>query len=258
VKKPFKAEPIKERIRSLARLVEGFLEWDFREEDLLANPEMIGQLRQLLEDDLWQGDISREDLIWQFESDLHDPDNPGLYTPDEVRKADIESGAKGILLYHDLLKNGFWEGFKEKVLSYQLRKGEIENKPAATYSTALAEYADMADDHLYLGGAGKISLRTEGIEIPFSLEGGEVDFFKSGIDAILALQRLIKGLSVDIFKKCKNETCGRVFILTSRHKRDYCTNLCANLHIQRMKREQDPEGYRKYHKGYYREKVLET
>ena len=55
--KPSKEKTIKERIRSLSRLVEGFLEETLREEDLTAKPEMIGQLRKLLEENLWQGSI---------------------------------------------------------------------------------------------------------------------------------------------------------------------------------------------------------
>ena len=256
--KPSKEKTIKERIRSLSRLVEGFLEETLREEDLTAKPEMIGQLRKLLEENLWQGDISREDPIWQFESDSYDPDNPELYTPEEVRTADIYFGVKAILSYHDLLKKGFWEAFKEKILSCGERRSEIENRATTISGSALAEYADMADDKLYLGERDKISLKTELIEIPYSLEGGEIYFFKSGIDAILALQNLVSGLPVDIFKKCKNDQCGRVFISSSGHKREFCKNLCANRYIQRMKREQDPEAYRKYHKAYYRRKVLGT
>jgi hypothetical protein len=258
VKNPLKEKTIKERIRSLSCLVERFLEEPLRENDLSAKPEMIGQLRNLLEKNLWQGHISREDPMWQFESDLYDPDNPELYTPDEVRAADIEFGVKSILFYHDLLKKGFWEAFKEKILSFGERRNEIENMPTNNSGSFLAEYADMADDNLYLGERNTICLKTELIEIPYSLEGGEIYFFKSGIDAILALQNLVSGLPVDIFKKCKNDRCGRVFILTSGHKREFCKNLCANRYIQRMKREQDPEAYRKYHKAYYRKKILGT
>jgi hypothetical protein len=256
VKKHFRDKLDKERIRSLARLVEGFLEQSIQQEVLIANPEKIDQLQKLLEEDLWRGEILREDPLWHFESDLYDPDNPDLYKHEEVSAADIESSANQILRYHALLKVGFWDPFRQGLLSYLEGKRELETRLKFSSETELSEYSGMADGQLYLGGFGKIGLRAENIDIHYSLEGGEISFFKSGIDALMALQNLVKGLPVDIFKQCKNETCGKVFVITSRHNREFCNNLCANLYIQRIKREQDPEGYRKYHKNYYRNKVL--
>jgi len=62
---------------------------------------------------------------------------------------------------------------------------------------------------------------------------------------------LLKDMAIDYFKKCKDKTCGKWFVMTSKRRRDFCSHSCAARQIERDKRETDPNRFNEYHKEYY-------
>jgi len=243
------------RKRRLARLVSEFLEVPLRPADLQANPVKIAELKGLLEEALFQGNISELDPNWQFGADLDDPelfygDKP---LPPEIQEALTEEGVKTLVYFHNLLKTGFWDILKAELFSLQDQLRERNNGSAGSADGPLAEFASFQIPSFYYEKHGKITLAmSEDLEIPYTIEEGAIHFYHGAVNAIYALQNLISGLPIDIFKKCRG--CERVFIETSRHKRNFCSRLCAARHSQREARRTDPEGYKNYHKAYYREK----
>jgi hypothetical protein len=259
-------ERVRLKTRRVANLVERFLEEDLKEEELAQNPARIDELKALLEKDLWGKKISPYDPDWNFESELSDPDNPGLYGHEEI-DADMTSvGANTILFFHRLLKDGFWEKFKTEMMHFQYevlperkRIKDIEAAGAALKGIEIGpvkgedfaeEYLDQV--HMERESFLLINLPAE-LNAHCSFETEKVLFFRSGIDAIHALMGLFQGLPIEIFKKCKE--CGRVFVLTSKHKREFCNQRCAARYGARQYREQCSDDYRTYHKDYYHKKL---
>jgi len=243
---------LKGKILRLAKLVSEFLEENFDQEKLATENEKITYLRRLVEQNLWGGNISEFNANWVFTSELHEIaiDNPDYASPEEVSQADAKVGAETLVYFHKLLKEGFWDGFKERVFIYQ----EHVNAPPSTpgpYDELLA-----MDKGFYLAEAFFDLNLPEKIKIFCTFEGGNIHFYPNPLESIRALHNLIEGVPVASFRKCRDKTCGKCFISTTHHKREFCNRLCAARHNQRMLREADPEAYKQYHKAYYRKKVL--
>lgn len=225
----------KRKIERLSNIVTGFLETDLNEHLLTSNPDLIDTTRILLEENLWMGNLDPHDPHWCFVSEVHDQaeDNPEI-TREEVAAADIKEGADTILFYYSLLK-GFWEKFKTKVFMTQ---DELASNP-------------------YYGWDSYLNLDIPRDMKQFCSFGKTVHFFRGGLDAIPALIDLLQDMPIEIFRKCKNPGCGKCFIVTSKHKREYCTRLCASKHEQQIKRQKDPAGFNQYYKNYRQKKKLE-
>lgn len=55
-------------------------------------------------------------------------------------------------------------------------------------------------------------------------------------------------------RKCKNKTCGKWFVLTSKHKKEFCNHHCAAKYTERMKREKKHQEFLDYHRDYRKKK----
>ena len=140
-----------------------------------------------------------------------------------------------IYMTHQLLV-GFWEKFKAEIFIAQNRLEKEQAESPHSLPNVDLEF-----------------------EVPFTVKVQArfqevLNFFDTCLDSLKAFHNLMHGLPLSIFKQCQG--CGRSIVLTSRHPRDYCNQNCANKHIQKMKRESDPEAYRKYHKDRYRKQIL--
>jgi len=240
---------IKAKLERLDRIASGFLERDLDADLIARNPSMINETRILLEENLWMHNIDPDDPEWCFQSDLHEieSDNPGTYSWDKVINADIETGSRTILYFHGLLKT-FWNDFKTAVFSAQQQESvsneisgllfgmDIKDIPTTDYH--LDSYLDVQFVH--------------NLNIRCSFEGGPIHFFRSSVNAIPALLDLLQDIPVKAFRKCKDGSCGKCFVLTSRHKKKYCNHACAARNGQKLKRENDRQGYNQYHKDYRR------
>lgn len=228
-------EQLNGRIKQLSKVVSGFLEADLDEQRLTSNPDLIEEIRVLLEGNLWMGNIDPYDPHWSFRSDLHDvaEDNPEIPWK-EVREADLKEGAGTILFYHGLLK-GFWDQFKTKVFMTQ---EERASQP-------------------FYGWDSYIKLDIPRDMQQFCSFGKTVHFFRGGLDAIPALMSQLQEMPIDIFRKCKNPGCGKCFVITSKHQREYCNRNCASKHEQQIKRQADPAGFNQYYRNYRQKKKLE-
>ena len=244
----------------LAILVHGFLEKEIEREDLVSKPDRIDHYRRLLAENLWQQKIDPHDPNWNFDSDLSDIaiDNPDLYPPGEVSRANLEQGIDTILYFHGLLKS-FWDDFKKHLETF--RKVIRDRKSIQTVTDAEKSLKGLnlegLEQHL-LDGIHRERKYSQEIQSPitlrinYSFETGKVRFFYSGIDAVRALMDLLKDIPIGDFKKCKDEKdCGKWFVMTSKRKRDFCSHLCAARYTERIKREKSPEAFLKYHREYY-------
>lgn len=244
----------------LTILVDGFLEKEIEGEDLISNPDRIDHYRRLLEKNLWEQKIDPHDPNWNFDSDLSDTaiDNPNLYPPGEVTRANLEQGVNTILYFHGLLKP-FWDDFKEHLEVFRRVTEDRE-------SIKILSDAEKRLKGLNLEGLGQdlfddIHREREylqeiqspvALQINYSFEGGKVHFFYSGVDAVRALMDLLKDIPIADFKRCKDDKgCGKWFVMTSKRKRDFCSHLCAARYTERIKREKFPEAFLKYHQEYY-------
>jgi len=54
-------------------------------------------------------------------------------------------------------------------------------------------------------------------------------------------------------RKCEDESCGKWFVQTAKNKR-FCNRRCAARSKQRLKRKEDPEAFRKYHRDDYQKR----
>jgi hypothetical protein len=232
------AETINRNKRCLAVLVHEFLEEDFGPEDLQRDPDRIERLRKLLEKNLWAGNIDPHDPIWCFESHLADAvlDEPDLYTDEELREERAEVGAKTLHNIHRILKEGFWDKFKEEVF-HQQEMAALSQKHPLSYPGAKSFLPlELPSKHI----------------LPCSFEGGTIHVYKSGAHAILALVDLLQGLPIDIFRICKDKSCARCFIRVHKHGKVYCSSNCASRHNEKVKRESNRERFNRYHKEYYK------
>jgi len=237
------------RQKRLAQLVAGFLEEKLELETLKAAPEKIERLRRLLEENLWQGVIPQDDPYWQFSDDWFDPDNPDLYDPELAGREWADFGANSLIFFHNLLKNGVWEPFKAGILAHQQRLKAVEQWPQ---EGELAELTDLIDRPSCSMVMGKIPLRLpETMEISYSLEEGDIHVFTASLSAVQTFLDLLNGLPVSIFGTCKAPDCGRWFIFTTRHTREFCSRNCAARYHQQEVRRTDPEGYKAYQKAQY-------
>jgi hypothetical protein len=254
----------KPRTRSgmLAILVHEFLEKE--KEDFIAEPHKIGQYRRLLEENLWRQKIDPHDPNWNFDSDLSDIaiDNPDLYPAEEISRANLEQSVNTIVYFHNLLKS-FWDEFKKHLKAFEgLMK---ERDTIHTLTEAEKSLKGLNANGMHLKGMGQALLDdihrereySQEIQSPitfrinYSFETGKVRFFYSEIDAVRALMDLLKNIPIADFKKCKDDSCGKWFVMTSKRKRDFCCHLCAARYTERMKRNNFPEEFLKYHRKYY-------
>lgn len=239
------AETINRNKRCLAVLVDEFLEEDLVLEALQNDPDRIERLRKLLEKYLWAGNIDPHDPIWSFDSHLSDAalDEPDLYTDEELREERAEVGAKTLHHIHRVLKEGFWDKFKEEVFHQQEMAALSQKHPLSYHGAKSFLPFELPSEH----------------DLPCSFEGGTIHVYKSGAHAILALVDLLQGIPMDIFSICKDKSCGRCFIRVHKHGKEYCSSNCASRHNQRTRRESDRKGFNHYHKEYNKKlRKLET
>lgn len=231
------AEIVDQKIRYLAKLVDKFLERDIILEDLQRDSDRIEQLRGLLIETLWAGNIDPHDPDWSFDSHLADAalDEPDLYTEEDLQKGSIEAGARTLLYFHKVLRWGFWDKFKREVLHQQGMESLSRDNPLSYHGAKSYLPLALPDKNI----------------LPCSFEGGTIHFYQSGAHAILALVDLLQGLPMDIFRVCKDPSCRRCFIRVHEHGKEYCSQRCASRHNQKMKREKDREGFNQYHKQYH-------
>ncbi len=145
----------------------------------------------------------------------------------------FESGKKKfsvdhILFLHSLLKR-FWEEFKAIIFAQQ-----VKNEKDFPLFFNLRFFNEI------------------GINFYCTNTDNSVHFYPTTLDSIRALQNLIEGTPIEFFKKCKDTTCGKCFIVTSDHKREFCIRKCAARNKQREEREERSEKFNKYHRNYYR------
>jgi len=260
IKKPKKGSTDKTPRERLALLVYGFMEKEIEREDLISHPDKIDYYRGLLEENLWEQKIDAHDSSWNFDSDLSDIaiDNPNLYPPGEVTRANLEQGVNTILYFHGLLKP-FWDDFKEHLEVFRRVTEDRESIKALSDAQKRLKGSnleglgqDLLDDtHREREYSQEIqSPITLGIN--YSFESGRVRFFYSGVDAVRALVDLLKDIPIGDFRKCKDEKgCGKWFVMTSKRKRDFCSHLCAARYIERIKRDKFPKAFLQYHQEYY-------
>jgi len=241
-----KKDSAKARIKRLSKIVEDFLEKDFSTEELIADPERIDELRQLLEENLWCGSLDPHDPDWSFSIEVNDPDNPDEQIAVEEN---IKEGATTLLNFHDSLRRGFWSAFRKRILD------SLNNTAAPTNEGIPDEYAGLSDYGYLDTGDHTIEVDLSGSQTVHISLGDKIVFFHSGFDAVRLLMDLIQGQPKDIFKVCPD--CGRIYIKTSDHKRMFCSQLCASRFLQRKKRGNNPEAFKEYHKVYYH-KTLKT
>jgi len=239
------AETINRNKQCLAVLVSEFLENDFGPGDLQRDPDRIERLRKLLEKNLWAGNIDPHDPGWSFESHLTDTalDEPDLYTDEELREEIAQAGAKTLHTIHRVLKEGFWDKFKEEVFHQQEMAALSQKHPLSYHGAKSFLPLELPSKHV----------------LPCSFDGGTIHFYRSGAHVILALVDLLQGLSMNIFRICKDKRCGRCFIRVHKHGKEYCSSNCASRHNQRTRRESDRKGFNHYHKEYNKKlRKLET
>jgi hypothetical protein len=219
----------KEKTKLLVILVDRFLEEKFDQEKLMAlESKDADYLRESLELILFDEKIWN-DPNWKFISDLNMRwiNEPDLASEEEVIQENARARAKSFLFLHNLLKR-FWEEFKALIFSEQVQTGKT--------SSSFFDFKFF-----------------EEIKINFSVPREScVHFYPTTLDSIRALQNLIEGTPVEFFKKCKDTTCGKCFIVTSDHKREFCNRKCAARKKQREEREERSEKFKKYHRNYYR------
>jgi len=139
-----------------------------------------------------------------------------------------------IFMMHHLLTQ-FWEEVKKAIFSEQKASEVIEGEPVHSPPNVTLEMAMP------------VTIR---INASFRRT---IYFFDSCLDALKAFQNLMHGLPLEIFKKCPG--CERVFVLTSRHTREYCSQRCAARDNERKKRVNRPEEFLLYHENYRRKKL---
>ena len=226
-------DSLKEKSLHLSKLIDQFLEREITEVSLKEHPEEMDRLKALLEENLWQGNIDPHDPDWQFESDQSIIDVPEL-GENALHQNEIDTGAKIIASLHGLLKRGFWEKFKEAVLTYNAGQG---NNPLLSESFIKADLGQYAQIHASFGDG--------------------IHFFSSSLEAIRLLMGLIEGFKPGQFKRCADRGCGKFIFLTTNRKKDYCSVNCAARSGERKKREADRAAFNKYHQEYYKNKRMQ-
>jgi hypothetical protein len=221
---------IKEKTKRLAILIHEFLEREITDDYLKEHPEEIYRIKDMLEKNLWLGNIGPHDPDWQFESDECLMDVPEL-DADAIHQDEIDTGAKIIVSFHEFLKKGFWEKFKAGMLAYNDRYGDDPLLSENLIKVDLGQYVN--------------------IHISF---GDGIYFFSSSLEAIRLLMDLIQGLKPEQFKKCADKDCGKFIFLTTKRRKEYCNVNCAARTGERKKREADRAAFNKYHRDYYKPK----
>lgn len=184
-------------------------------------------------------------------SDLHTP----IFDEDHLE-------ASSVIFLHRILK-GFWEKLKVEIKDFQNLQKErnrvqtIEDAKKITRKVRLGKanwdaLGSQYFDEVYRERFSQIKIKLpKELDVTLSFETGKIQAFYGGMDALFAFVNLVNGIPVDFFRQCKDEKCGRWFVLTSKHKRMFCNQLCAARYTERMKRERDPEKFRKYHRHFY-------
>jgi hypothetical protein len=224
-------ELIKEKTRRLGILITEFLEKDITEAYLKEHQEEIYNIKDILEKNLELGNISPHDPDWQFESDECEEDVPERSAI--IRQDNIDTGIKTIISFHQFLRKGFWEEFKENVLAYNDAKG---SNPY------------LNERFIKFNPGQDVT-----IQVTFP---DKINFFSSGIEAMRCLMNLIQGLKPEQFKKCADKNCGKLIFLTTEHKKDYCNIRCAARSIERKKREANKTAFNEYHKAWYKKNLM--
>ena len=242
-------EQVKGKAKHLAILIDEFLEKEIEREHLISKPDEIQRLKKLLEDELWQNNIDPNDPYWKFESDFA-MDHSERYTDQELQSANIEEGIGTILYYHRLLKS-FWDDFKKKIQAFHEVREEMEQ--IQTEWEAVEGIKTFDDWKGMRELQFDVMHRERGypieIKIPFKLDYETGEFHSEG--ALMTFMGLLENISIGNLKKCKNDRCGKWFVLTSKHKKEYCRQRCASNHYQAKFREEHPEEFKALHREFY-------
>ncbi|RLB35733.1 MAG: hypothetical protein DRH12_16430 [Deltaproteobacteria bacterium] len=225
---------LKTKAKRLSVIVDEFLEVDIDRNKLSKDHEKTERLLNLLVDNLWEGKHSNTDFYWLYE---------------DIPKSEIVSKC-----YERLSE--FWAQFKRNLFDHRekilpLRAKLKSKEKSENIDSKIEEYSDnINDEQLYF-----ISVKYHfEKQITVTFENDEIHFVQLGKDVVDAFIELINGLPASIFKKCKYENCKRCFILTSRHKKEFCCRNCASKWHQKQVQKTDPEGYRAYHRDYYQKR----
>ena len=246
------SEKLKNICRKFDALINEFVEIKITKEDLLSSPEKVNEYRNLLETNLPPGSYDSDwrielDSIWghpDFDSD-----------DEELESMYIHKAAETILYIHELLRS-FWGEYKEKVQTFHEVYKEIEKTQTEPDGKkekrlrgldALEEYKEYEERRSELVNRESRQLRKAKVPINFDYETGKL--FLEG--TIMDFMGLLNEITAANIRKCKNDKCGKWFVLTSKHRREYCNQRCAARHLQAIFRKEEPEAFKKYHQKFY-------
>lgn len=246
------SKKLKTNSRKFETLINGFVEIEITKEGILSKGENIDEYRELLETNLPPGSYQSD---WRIELDSI-WGHPDIDSDDEQLKSIyIHRAADTILYIHGLL-NSFWEEYKEKVEAFhklhekvrkiQTESGDEKEKRLRGLD-ALEEYQEYEERRFELIDREPRQLSEAKIPINFNYETGRLSLEGT----IMDFMDLLNEITAANIRKCKNEKCGKWFVLTSRHRREYCNQRCAARHQQAIFREKEPEEFRKYHRDFY-------
>ena len=245
------SEKLKTNSSKFDALINGFMEIEITREGLLSHPERIDEYRKLLETNLPPGSYDSDlrielDSIWghpDFDSD-----------DEELESMYIHRTADTILYIHKLLKS-FLGDYKEKVQAFHKVHDEIkeiltvsdEEEERSRGLSALEEFKENEEHRFEIINREPRHLTKTKVPINFNYETGRLHLEGT----IMDFMRLLNEISAGNIRKCKNEKCGKWFVLTSKHKREYCRQLCASNHHQAKFRKERPEEFRALHRNFY-------
>lgn len=236
------------KVKRLNNLINEFLEKDLTRDYLRNKPDEVESLKKIIEDNLWDGKIGPYDRNWDFESSecIEDISKQNKDEIDWILKEKIDRNINNIFHIYEVLKN-FWEEFKTALFDFNNR---ITIDPLYTppgYCSSDAINSGIAFDEAFLN-LNKTPADHEIIFVNFYETG--IKFFPLSTEAVRHLMDLIEIVKPQQFKQCADKGCGKVFILTSKHKREYCCSKCAARTIQRNKRTNSREKYNEYYRNY--------
>lgn len=246
------SEKLKTNSSKFDALVNGFVEIEITKGDLLSSPKKIDEYLELLKANLPPGsretDWSSElDCIWGHPD--FDSNN------EELESIYIHKAADSILYIRGLLKS-FWEGYKEKVQGFhkvheEIRKIQTEScdekEKRLRGLDTLEEYQEYEERRFELIDREPRQLSEAKIPINFNYETGRLSLEGT----IMDFMDLLNEITAANIRKCKNEKCGKWFVLTSKHRREYCNQRCAARHQQAIFRKEEPKEFRQYHRDFY-------
>jgi len=218
-------EIVKMKLERLSILASEFLEKSFNHDSLASDREEMERLKNILQNNLWEGNINPDDPNWCPETN--------------------EDFARMILYFHRLLTEGFWNNFKKELQYCKVIKGPIVAPPE--YEGIESEALENIDAFI------KIEIPKTQMTIRFVRNSDNLIFMRDSVDAIPALLDLLQGLPLDNLRFCGNTACGKFIVKTTGRDLKFCPGTCQSVQYQRELREKFPEKHKKYHREYYQQ-----